>query len=150
MMRHTKSWAAVALVIAGLALLPACAKAEPEVGKDESAKVEQVKGTNLNRVILSAEAAKRLGIQTAPVRDIREANGAPRKAVPYAAVLYDADGKAVTYTNPEPLVYVMSPITIDHIENDTAMLSDGPPTGTPVVTVGATELFGVESGVSEE
>lgn len=72
-----------------------------------------------------------------------------RKVVPYAAVLYGVHGETWVYSNPEPLVYVRQPIVIDYIEGDVAVLSDGPQVGTAVVTVGATELFGTETGVSK-
>ena len=114
----------------------------------DPAKVEQLEGTNLNRVILSAEAAKRLDIQTAPVRSV--ASGSKRTAIPYAAVLYDPNGETWTYTNPEPLVFVRQDIRVDRIEDGLAVLSEGPPPGTGVVTAGAVELWGVEYGGIEE
>lgn len=76
-------------------------------------------------------------------------NGTPRKIVPYAAVLYGVHGETWVYTNPEPLVFVRSPITIDYIEGDLAILSEGPEVGTAIVTIGAAELFGTETGVSK-
>jgi len=69
-----------------------------------------------------------------------------RKVVPHGAVVYDAQGKTWVYANPEPLVFVRQPITVDYIEGDRAVLSDGPVPGTAVVTVGAAELFGAEHG----
>ena len=75
--------------------------------------------------------------------------GGPRKIVPYSAVIYGLQGDTWAYTNPEPLVFVRHRITIDYIEKDTAVLLDGPPAGTAVVTVGAAELFGVELGVGQ-
>jgi hypothetical protein len=71
-------------------------------------------------------------------------SGERRKVVPYAAVLYDTRGDTWVYTNPEPLVFVRHRVSVDYIEGDLAVLSDGPPSGTPVVTVGAAELFGIE------
>jgi hypothetical protein len=71
------------------------------------------------------------------------------KVVPYAAVLYGVHGETWVYSNPEPLVYVRLPIVIDFIEGDLAFLSEGPQVGTAVVTVGAAELFGTETGVSK-
>jgi len=76
-------------------------------------------------------------------------DGAPRKVVPYAAVLYGVNGETWVYTNPEPLVFLRSPITIDYIDGDLAVLSEGPAVGTAVVTLGAAELFGTETGVSK-
>jgi hypothetical protein len=75
--------------------------------------------------------------------------GEKRKTVPYAAVLYDAKGKTWVYTNPEPLAYVRQSIQIDTVAGDEALLLDGPPIGTAVVTVGATELYGTEFGVGK-
>jgi len=69
-----------------------------------------------------------------------------RKVVPHGAVIYDAHGKTWVYANPEPLVFVRQPISIDYIEGDRAVLSDGPAPGTAVVMVGASELFGTEHG----
>ena len=75
------------------------------------------------------------------------ASGAASIAIPYAAVLYDPDGATFTYTSPEPLVFVRQDITIDRIDGDLAYLTEGPPSGTAVVVVGAAELFGTELGV---
>jgi hypothetical protein len=53
------------------------------------------------------------------------------------------------YTNPERLSFVREAITIDFIERDQAYLLEGPEVGTAVVTLGAAELFGTETGVSK-
>ncbi|MBI5031564.1 MAG: hypothetical protein HZB51_13635 [Chloroflexi bacterium] len=76
-------------------------------------------------------------------------SGALRKIIPYSAVLYDKEGKTWTYTNPEPLVFVRQVITVDYIEGDQAILTEGPAAGTLVVTVGEAELFGAEVGVGK-
>ena len=72
-----------------------------------------------------------------------------QKVVPYAAVLYGLHGETWVYTSPEPLVFLRQPVTIGDIEGDVAVLLEGPPVGTEVVTAGAAELFGVESGLDE-
>lgn len=74
-------------------------------------------------------------------------SGSQSRVVPYAAVIYGLRGETWVYTNPEPLVFVRVPIVIDYIEGDFAVLTEGPEAGTTVVTVGASELFGAESGV---
>jgi hypothetical protein len=71
------------------------------------------------------------------------------KVAPYAAVLYDARGNTWAYTTPKPLTFVRQAIHIDYIEGDLAVLSDGPPSGTEVVIVGAAELFGAETGIGK-
>ncbi|MFL5841223.1 MAG: hypothetical protein ACJ77Z_12315 [Thermoleophilaceae bacterium] len=110
----------------------------------EPADVSAIKGTSLNEVKLSAQAARRVGIRTAALGGDRVG-----KTIPYSAVLYDADGRTFAYTSPRPLVFVRAPIHVTDIRGDHALLSSGPPVGTAVVTVGASELYGTEFGVEE-
>ena len=148
-MQHRKRLIVLVAIVAGL-LLAACGgqTSADEAGNGEPAKVEPVDGTELNRVILSAKAAERLDIQTALVQV--ESGGTQQTVIPYAAVLYDPNGETWTYTSPEPLVFVRQDISVDHIEGDLAVLLNGPPPGTVVVTVGAAELWGIEYGGIEE
>lgn len=138
----------VGLVIAAAGFAVGCGSSgsKEEVGDAQPAKVTPIKGTDLSRVTLSADAAKRLGIATATVA----AKGSDRKVIPYDAVIYAADGKTFTYTSPKPLNYVRAPITVTDIRGDKAYLSAGPPAGTAVVTVGSQELFGTEYEVEED
>ncbi|HEY3312514.1 MAG TPA: hypothetical protein VGK00_12815 [Anaerolineales bacterium] len=76
-------------------------------------------------------------------------SGLLQKVVPYQSVIYGIKGETWVYTNPEPLTFVRKPIAIDFIDEDMVVLSDGPATGTAVVTVGVAELFGAETGVSK-
>ncbi len=71
----------------------------------------------------------------------------PQKIVPYSSVLYDTRGNTWVYINPKPLVFVRHAIKVDFIEGDNAVLTDGPAIGTKVVSVGAPELFGAETGI---
>lgn len=140
----------VLLILVALPL-SACAKqAENEATLVEPAKVETVQGTSLKRVVLVKKAAERIGIKTAPVRDLPRYGGdTQRKVVDYAAIVYDPDGATAVYTNPEPRVFVRKLVTVDYIEGGLAVLSDGPEVGTQVVVVGAQELLGVETGIGE-
>jgi hypothetical protein len=139
---------AISLIIISL-LLSACAeRPEENEGKEESATVRPVEGMKVSSVTLTEDAIKRLDIQSARVYD-EQISGKKRKVIPYAAVLYDPEGDAWVFTNPEPMVFVRQSIKIDYIKNDRAILFEGPPSGTAVVTVGAAELFGAEIGVGE-
>jgi hypothetical protein len=150
-MQHTNRWLAVLLAVAGFHL-SACVQKEADLAlkhddddDDHPAKVEQVAETDISRVILTARAAQRLDIQMAPAFEAQVAPaGLQRRVVPYAAVLYDAQGNTWVYTSPEPQVFVRYPINVDYIDGDRAVLSDGPPPGTQVVIAGAAELFGTE------
>jgi hypothetical protein len=147
MRRSRRTLVAVGLLAVGLSL-SACTQqaAEAEADGAEPAKVEHIEGAGVSRLTLTAKAAERLGIRTKPVLAGKIA-GATRRVVPYSAVLYDAKGDTWVYANPEPLAYVRERVTVDYIEGDQAVLTDGPPAGTPVVTVGAAELYGTEFGV---
>ena len=103
-----------------------------------------------SRITLTAAEGERLVIEMGTVRQVRvEASGegdvTEHKVVPYAAVIYDGQGDTWVYTSPEPLTFVRQAITVDNIAGDVAVLSDGPPSGTRVVTAGAAELYGAES-----
>jgi hypothetical protein len=142
-------WIVGVLIVAGLVAVLLSVRSDnsnEEASTSEPATVEPIKGTDLSRVTLSAQAARRLGIKTAPVA--RE--GGHRTVIPYDAVLYAADGKTFTYTSPKPLVFVRHAISVKDIKGDRALLSAGPPIGTAVVTVGSQELFGTEYEVEED
>ena len=146
LMRHSNRWMVAILIIACLQLSACTQTPASTENTDSPARVERLAGTALSRVILTGEAAKRLGIQTAPVSDMR-VRGTQRKVVPYSAVISDLHGETWVYTNPSPLTYVRGRINVDYIDGDLAVLSEGPPSGTKVVTVGSPELYGTEFGV---
>ncbi len=87
--------------------------------------------------------------QRVSVELTRVGAGKPQKIVPYSSVLYDVHGNTWVYTNPKPLVFVRHAITVDFIDRDTAVLTDGPSVGTKVVSVGAAELIGAETGIGK-
>jgi len=136
------------LLIASVVPLSACSEASSGYDYEtathhEPAKLEPIKGTDVQRVIFDAEGAKRVGLKTAPIQQ----NG-QELVIPYGAVVYGADGNTYTYTAPKPLTYVRQKVDIDHVADDSVVLSDGPPVGTQVVTVGASEVYGTEFEVA--
>jgi hypothetical protein len=147
-MNRTIRRTAALLALAALPALSACSGASGEAVKIQPAKVVKIEGTDTQRVELTDKAARRIGIETTTVK---EATGpqAGHTVVPYAAMIYDADGHASVYTNPAPLSFVRRSITVSTIEGDSVYLTDGPPAGTAVVTVGTAELFGTETGIGE-
>jgi len=148
-MKHINRWIILALVIVISLQLSACGpKSSTKVEKIQPFTLEPIDGTDLKRVILTEKAVERLDIQTSAVRD-EQVNGAKRKVVPYAAVIYDLQGATWLYTNPAPLTFVRETITVDFIEGDRAVLVSGPSSGTEVVIVGVSELYGTETGVSK-
>ena len=217
----------------------ACGYSAPAEGAgDEPAKVEPVEDSDLSKVVLTEDAAKRIGLETAPVAasnvesdvvvrgrvaadpaasgsllvrvsmpaaelakvDVSKAarvlavfgsdgvvaplvggaasagaltyrldgagqvvhagqrvrvqvplSGAgEQKTIPYSAVIYGVEGGVWAYTSVGPLTFVRAPITVASVQGDTAVLSDGPPPGTEVVTVGGEELLGTEFAIEGE
>ena len=72
-------------------------------------------------------------------------NSVRRKVIPYGAIIYDTKGQTWTFTNPEPLVFIRQSVTVERISGNKVLLTEGPPAGTTVVTVGSAELMGAES-----
>ena len=73
--------------------------------------------------------------------------GKARVIIPYSAIVYDPSGQTYAFTNTGQLTYVEVPVTVDHISGDSAYLTKGPRPGARVVSVGAEELYGVQTGV---
>ncbi|MGZ5329414.1 MAG: hypothetical protein ACXWFU_13745 [Actinomycetota bacterium] len=132
----------IAVVALTALVLTACGGAvSDEYEREEPYTLEAIDGDDgIARVLLTDSAVERLGIETVPV----ESSGS-KLVVPYDAVFIDAHGEFWVYTNPEPLAFVRAPIVIDRETSSQAILSDGPPVGTLVVTVGVPELYGSET-----
>ncbi len=146
--RQLRAACAGLVLIAGVVTLSACGGGSTgydyeTASHHDPAELEPIKGTDVNRVIIDAEGVERAGIQTAPIRQ----NG-QGTVMPHSAVIYDAEGHTYTYTSPEPRTYVRQKIVIDDVVGDSVMLSDGPPAGTEVVTVGAALVYGSEFEVA--
>lgn len=123
--------------------LPACAQptAQAESASEAPATVEKNATTGIARITLSDRAIERLQLRTDTVRS---ASGGTDVLIPYAALLYEANGKTWVYANPAPRVYERQPLTVTKIEAGVVTASAGPAVGTAVVTVGGSELFGAE------
>jgi hypothetical protein len=139
--RHPRlALAGLVLAIAALPLA-GCTEVETETATGyEPSTLEPVKGNDdLQRVTFTEEGAKRVDLQTEAVR-----RSGARKVVPYAALIYDPEGRTYVYTSPKPLEYLRAEVRVDRIEGDRVLVSRGPPAGTRVVTVGAAEVYGTE------
>ena len=150
-LRRRGNLCVAAVVIVAVLPLAACGgEDEAAAGGEEPAVVEPVEGSeDLSRVTLTADAAERLDVQTAAVRAVGD-GARQRTVIPYSALLYEPDGETWVYTSPEPLTFVRAPIVVETIEGDRVVLSQGPPLGTKVVTVGVAELFGAENGIGAD
>lgn len=135
---------ALALGLAGVCFLGGCSSPAAEATTvADPATLEKVDGQP-TKITLTEKAVARLGIETATVG---ASSIGGQAAIPVAAVMYDPDGKTFVFTNPAANVYVRAAVTVTDILDDTARLSAGPAAGTKVVTVGAAELWGAETGL---
>jgi hypothetical protein len=148
--RTTPLWVAALMLLLATLSLAGCRGEGEESAAAEPAKVEAVEGSDgLFQVTLTAEAAERIDLQTAVVRT--EGEGVEeRTIVPYSALVYETDGGTWVYASTDDLSFVREHIVVQDIEGDRAVLSEGPPAGTKVVTVGVAELFGAEHGIGAD
>jgi hypothetical protein len=138
---------ALALIMGSLTLpLAACTQVEESESTYSSTSRKPIPGRDddVQQVTFTAEAARRADLKTNTVR-----TSGRRTAIPYAALIYDEEGKTYTYVSPRPLVFVREPIDVDRITGARVLLRHGPPIGTTVVTTGAAEVYSAEFGVEE-
>jgi hypothetical protein len=141
------------LACTGLALvaafsLSACKEIEEESAEGyQPSKLEAVKGAedDLQRITFTKEGADRVALKT---DEVRRAGG--RKVIPYEALIYNDEAKTFVYTSPKPREFLRAAVTVDRIEGNRVLLSEGPPAGTKIVTTGVTEVYGTDIGMAEK
>ncbi len=150
---HLNRWAVPVILATTCSQIAGCGADTVGYNKIEPARVEQIEGSKLSRVILTQKAMERLGVETEPVRDTEAAvegdSVGKLNVIPYSAVLYGVNGETWTYTSPKSQSFVRHHIEIDRIDGDLAILLEGPPVGTTVVSVGVMELYGTEIGIDD-
>lgn len=141
--RLVAPWIGLAGVALGLAL-SGCNEIEPAPASSyHPAELSSPGPRGVREVRFTEDAARRVGLQTSRVT----ASG-PDLVVPYAALIYDKQGKSWVYTVSRPLTYLrVSVVVKEEVDEDSMALSAGPPAGTEVVTRGATEVYGAELGM---
>jgi hypothetical protein len=136
-----------AVVAAAVALAGCGSSAAPEI--PASSKLVPAKGNSAGKIVLTAQGAQRIGLQTATAQSVPTTPPAATATsiIPFSSVVYAPSGQAYAFTRISPLTFTEVPLTIDHISGDSVYLLKGPRAGSQVVTVGAEELFGVQTGV---
>jgi len=134
----------VAGVAAALGLLLTGCAEVPESSADpyEPAKVEEI-ANGLKEVFFTAEGARRVDLKTSTA-----VRSGKHTVVDYAALIYDGKGAPWVYTVIGPLHYVRAAVVVDRVAGKRVLLSKGPPAGTKVVTVGASEVYGAELDIA--
>lgn len=114
-----------------------------ELGHHSPSSVEAVEGSELAKVSLTAHGAQRIGLTLRRVE--RVAHPAGTLAVPYAALVYGADGTTWVYaTDGDALRFRRQVVEVATVTGDRAILSRGPAVGTEVAGLGSAELYGTE------
>ncbi len=67
--------------------------------------------------------------------------------IPASAVVYDPSGKTYAFVAVGPLTFTEVPVMVNYISGNSAYLRTGPRAGAKVVSTGAEELYGVQTGV---
>jgi len=129
--------AAAAVVVALVALAPAACKQAEAIEQEhyQASKITPAEHGDHATVTITKLAAKRIGLETAPIENNR---------IPYAAILYDAEGQPYVFVNTKGLSFHREDVTVANVDGDTVELSDSPPAGTRVVTVGVPQIHGAE------
>ena len=135
----------IAGLLASVALAGCQAAASAEETLPEMASVETSPDGGPGIVTLAPAAQRRLGMETTAVEE-----GPDGLVVPYAALVYATDGSSWVYVELEDGTYQRAEVKIRHKDGADLLLESGPQVGTPVVTVGAPELIGVETGIDGE
>ncbi len=140
-MKRNNKWIVDIIVLAVMQFW-ACQKEDGSHQFEPPSVVEEIEGSDFNRVTLTERAMERIGIQTTAVIEVNDSS--PRKVVPYSALLYGPEGQTWVYISPQSRVFNRYVVDVDYIKGDKVFLNDGPPVGTIVATVGVAELYGTD------
>src|SRR5579884_893670 len=134
------------IALLGGAALLACAGcgASNPPRTEPSYVVGRVPGTHQWQIVLTPDGAGAIGIQTARAASVRGRRASV--TIPLSAIIYSATGETYAYVSPRRLAYRQVAIRVRTIVGRTVYLRSGVPPGSRVVTVGAEELFGAQTG----
>ena len=137
-------WRVAVLLVLGAPALTGCTEVESAaVDGYQPAELVHEAGSDVQRVRFTGEGARRTGLELEPL--VRSGG---HTVAPYAALMYDPGGATFVYTQPEPLTFERTEVQVERVEGERVLLSDGPPPGTKVVTTGAAEVYGTETGIA--
>lgn len=140
-LRRSGRLTAAILAIAAAGSLSACKEVEKaaKVHYEPAKLIDNPADKDHKIVQLTQEGADRIVLKTGTV----EGHGHDL-TIPYASLLYEANGDTYVYSNPKGLQYVFTHVEVDRVVGDRVLLKHGPKPGTKVVTQGAQEIHGAE------
>ena len=121
-----------ALALAALSVT-ACAK----TGGEEEQATAAPRSTRCPAAMSAPSPSTKIAEQRIDLKTVAIAQAANGMQIPYAALLYDPEGKTWTFVKIGDHQFQRQPVTVDHIAGDTAFLTDGPKAGSEVVVIGA-------------
>ncbi|MGH9148313.1 MAG: hypothetical protein ACRD1Q_16500 [Vicinamibacterales bacterium] len=146
-MKHSSWWLVAGLL--GVSMqFAACEKHSEAHHAEHPVEVKKIEGLEVNRITMTDKALERIDLKTDQVREQTVSRSAlPRKVVPHSALIYGPKGESWVYTNPQPRTFVKHMVDVDYVEGGLAVLKDGPPPGTVIVSMAAAEVYGADTGV---
>ncbi len=108
---HRRRWTVV-IPICAILFLPGCRDLATEEARWATNRRpwRRSKGSDLSRVVLKEDAARRIGLDTVPTT-----GRGGRTVVPESAIWVDVNGDEWVYTNPEALVFVRAQVVVDTV-----------------------------------
>ncbi len=146
--RTLRSWAMPLLAIPCAAVAGCGASSSPPPAP--SAILEHAGGGLPARIVLSPLGAQRIGLRTATALAAPAATGTSgtQSVIPFSAIVYDPSGATFAFVALQvPRTFTEMRIKVARVDGSVAYLRSGPRPGAKVVSVGAEELYGVQSGV---
>ena len=156
-MRNRTHFTAV-LVGALLALVLAACGSSNHATVGPAARLIHLPGSSADKIVLTAVGAPRIGLATATAhtatakaKSDRNHHKRTRRAsavvIPASAVVYDPSGKTYVFVSVGRLAFAEVPVVVNYMNGNAAYLRSGPRAGAQVVSHGAEELYGVQTGV---
>ncbi len=139
------TWVVAVAALLALTVWAVTAGGPPEGGPEHQSPstVEAVDGSEFARVTLTAHGAQRIGLEVGRVEPA--AHPAGTLAVPYAALVYGADGTTWVYAvDGDALSFRRQVVEVATVAEDRAILTSGPAVGAEIAGVGSAQLFGTE------
>jgi hypothetical protein len=127
-----------------------------------AARLISTPGNSAGKIVLSSVGAQRIGLTTSTARRVPQVKvhrGAHKSGsashvasgstviIPSSAVIYDPSGKTYAFISVGHLTFTEVPVAVNYMSGNLAYLRNGPHAGSKVVSTGAEELYGVQTGV---
>ena len=142
-MQHQRTRIFVTAAVGAVAIVLAACGGSHSTQPPPPAQLQRSSGSATDKIVLSPLGAQRIALQTTLARHPRRRG----VSIPASAVIYDASGRTYVFTALGRLTYTEVAVTIVRIDGSAAQVTSGLRAGVRVVSTGAEELYGVQTGV---